>query len=108
MANTIEAAVIPQHLQEDVEDDNGDEEDQQQNEPQNQSLFRYENRYNILFRLLICTLTAILALIEWNFDLILAISGAFGLLGVFGGPTMLGWKSKQMMLDITNGVDPNA
>ncbi len=77
------------------------------NESGNTSLFRYENRYNILFRLLICTLTAILALIEWNFDLILAISGAFGLLGVYGGPTILGWKSKEMILDITNGVDPN-
>jgi len=104
MANTIEAAVIPQHLQEDVEDE---EEQQNQPQPQNDSLFQYKNRYNILFRLLICTLTAVLALIEWNFDLILAISGAFGLLGVYGGPTILGWKSKEMMQTITNGVDPN-
>ena len=89
-------------LQEDVEDDDlqnaidhdHDDDEEREEEAPNNSLFQYENRYNILFRLLICTLTAILALIEWNFDLILAISGAFGLLGVYGGPTILGWKSK--------------
>eukprot|EP01083_Nonionella_stella_P015446 43235_1 len=63
--------------------------------------------YKIVFRVLVCTITAILALIEWNFDLILAVSGAFGLLAVYGGPCILEWKSRQYMKEITNHTDPN-
>jgi len=52
--------------------------------------------------------TAILALIECNFDLILGVSGAFGLLAVYVGPCVLKWKSRQMMQSITNYSDVNA
>lgn len=98
LANTIEEAIIPK-----VEVP----ESEQAQQPPSNAIFTYENRYNILFRLLICTSTAILALIEWNFDLILAISGAFGLLAVYGGPVVLEWKSKSAVHKITRGVDAN-
>lgn len=103
LANTIEAAIIPENITHASVSDMHDIE----NGNVINRICSYDKRYSILFRVLICTSTAILALIEWNFDLILAISGAFGLLATYGGPCILEWKSKQMMNEITNYVDPN-
>ena len=110
LANTIEAAIMPENIThasvseitEDIENNNNGNNDNVINR-----ICNYDKRWSILFRVLVCTSTAILALIEWNFDLILAISGAFGLLAVYGGPCILEWKSKQMMNEITNYADPN-
>ena len=97
LANTIEAAILPQRIIDEQNDNVG-----------NGRFCSYENRYSILIRCLICTLSAILALIEWNFDFILAVSGAFSLLAVYIGPCLVEWKSKKMMQAITNYSDATA
>ena len=104
LANTLEAAIIPEN----ITHASTSELRELDIENNNRRICSYDKRYSILFRVLVCTLTAILALIEWNFDLILAISGAFGLLAVYVGPCILEWKSKEMITEITNYSDLNA
>eukprot|EP01084_Bolivina_argentea_P101323 181681_1 len=60
----------------------------------------YHQRYVVIIKITLCTLVSGLALIEWNFELILAISGAFKLLATYVAPCYLEYKSKQFMNEI--------
>ena len=60
----------------------------------------YRQRYVVMIKVILCTLVSGLALLEWNFELILALSGAFKLLACYLGPCILEYKSKQFMNEI--------
>eukprot|EP00483_Globobulimina_turgida_P013269 UN13293 len=60
----------------------------------------YNQRYIVIIKITLCTLVSGLALIEWNFELILAIAGAFGLLPLYIAPCYLEYKSKQFINEI--------
>merc|ERR1712242_551300 len=48
-------------------------------------------------KVLLCVCVSALALAEYDFELILALSGAFKLLATYVGPCILEWKSTQYM-----------
>ena len=59
-----------------------------------------------MIKIILCTLVSGLALLEWNFELILAFSGAFKLLACYLGPCILEYKSKRFMNEIcSNNYD---
>lgn len=63
------------------------------------------SRNSIIIKVVICVLGSGLALGITNFELVLALSGAFKLLATYIGPVILEWKSKQFMKDICSDVD---
>ena len=62
-------------------------------------------RNNIIIKVAICVLGSGLALGITDFELVLALSGAFKLLATFIGPVIMEWKSKQFMNDICSDAE---
>jgi len=83
------------------------ENDQQQQQDENATWFErcYRHRHKIVIKIIMCTFVSGLALIESDFEFVLSLAGAFGLLAVYCGPCVLHWKSTQFMRDIC--VDRN-
>jgi len=61
-------------------------------------------RNSIILKVCICVLGSGLALGITDFELVLALSGAFKLLATYIGPVILEWKSKQFMNDICSDL----
>merc|ERR1719361_345951 len=65
----------------------------------------YNPKYLIVIKVAICVISSGLALLVWNFELVLALSGAFELLAMYIGPVILEWKSRQFMNEICSDND---
>ncbi len=50
---------------------------------------QYDAKYLIVIKVAICAVSSGLALVIWNFELVLALSGAFELLAMYIGPVLL-------------------
>ena len=65
----------------------------------------YNAMYLIVIKVVICVLSSGLALVIWDFGLVLALSGATQLLAMYIGPVILEWKSRQFMNEICSDND---
>lgn len=65
----------------------------------------YNAMYLIVIKVVICVLSSGLALLIWDFGLVLALSGATQLLAMYIGPVVLEWKSRQFLNEICSDDD---
>lgn len=67
-----------------------------------------DHYWHLIMRFVLCTVTAVLALLVWNFDFIVVLSGGMAMVALIAIPSYMEYKSRQVMTSIVVGNDEMA